>query len=358
MSGNTFGRLFRITSFGESHGDAVGVVIDGCPAGLKISEKDIQTDLDKRKPGSGKAGTKRKESDKAKILSGIFEGKTTGTPICIVVSNEDANSKSYEHLKNVFRPGHADYTYFEKYGVRDYRGGGRSSGRETLARVAAGAVAKKILETKKIVINGFVKSIGGVVCENYSMNDIENIYSNEYRCPDSNAIKEIGELMEEVIKKGDSVGGTVEIIVRGVPTGLGEPVFEKLDANIAKALMSIGAVKGVELGAGFESSKMLGSESNDELLVKGSKVLFKTNNSGGILGGISNGSEIIAKIAVKPTPSISVEQQTITTGKKQTKISVAGRHDYCICPRIVPVAEAMMAIVLADALLEHNARKI
>jgi len=208
------------------------------------------------------------------------------------------------------------------------------------------------------VINGFVKSIGGVVCENYSMNDIENIYSNEYRCPDSNAIKEIGELMEEVIKKGDSIGGTVEIIVRGVPTGLGEPVFEKLDANIAKALMSIGAVKGVELGAGFESSKMLGSESNDELLVKGSKVLFKTNNSGGILGGISNGSEIIAKIAVKPTPSISVEQQTITTEKKQTKISVTGRHDYCICPRIVPVAEAMMAIVLADALLEHNARKI
>ena len=358
MSGNNFGRLFRITSFGESHGEAVGVVIDGCPAGLKISEKDIQADLNKRKPGSGKAGTKRKESDKAKILSGIFEGKTTGAPICIIVSNEGANSKSYEHLKNVFRPGHADYTYFEKYGIRDYRGGGRSSGRETLARVAAGAVAKKILETKKIVINGFVKSIGGVVCENYSMNDIENIYSNEYRCPDSNAIKEIGELMEEVIKKGDSIGGTVEIIVRGVPTGLGEPVFEKLDANIAKALMSIGAVKGVELGAGFESSKMLGSESNDELLVKGSKVLFKTNNSGGILGGISNGSEIIAKIAVKPTPSISVEQQTITTEKKQTKISVTGRHDYCICPRIVPVAEAMMAIVLADALLEHNARKI
>ena len=357
MSGNTFGKLFKLTTFGESHGLAVGVIVDGCPAGLELSEADIQIELDRRKPGSGKAGTKRKESDSIKILSGLFEGKTTGTPIAMIAYNEDQISASYDSIKDIFRPGHADFSYHKKYGVRDYRGGGRSSGRETLGRVAAGAIAKKILAKKGIKIIGYTKSIGDVVCGEISKKDIALAENDQFRCPDKNASKKMESLISEVSKSGDSIGGTVELIVSGVPAGLGEPVFEKLDANIAKALMSIGAVKGVEIGSGFEASKKLGSENNDGIFMKANKVVFASNNSGGILGGISIGEDIIARIAVKPTPSISSEQNTIDVKNKNKKVRIAGRHDICICPRIVPVAESMLAIVIVDALFEHNAKK-
>jgi chorismate synthase len=357
LSGNSFGNLFKITTFGESHGLAVGVIVDGCPAGLELSKKDIQIELDRRKPGFGIAGTKRKESDSIEILSGIFKGKTTGTPIAMVVYNEDHQSKNYDSIKNVFRPGHADFTYNQKYIIRDYRGGGRSSGRETLARVAGGAIAKKLLLKKKIKILGYTKSIGDVVCGKVSKKDILLAENNQFRCPDKDASKKMESLIEEVAKSGDSIGGIVELIVSGVPVGLGEPVFEKLDANIAKALMSIGAVKGIEIGAGFESSKMLGSENNDEMFTNGKKIVFGSNNSGGILGGISNGEDIITRIVVKPTPSIYCEQNTITVQNKNKKINILGRHDVCICPRIIPVAESMIAIVILNALLEHQSRK-
>jgi chorismate synthase len=357
MSGNTFGKLFKVTTFGESHGIAVGLVVDGCPPGLELSEKDIQIELDKRKPGLGKAGTKRKESDTIKILSGTFEGKTTGTPIGMIVYNEDQISSSYDSIKNIFRPGHADFTYQKKYGIRDYRGGGRSSGRETLARVAAGAIAKKILGKKGIKIIGYTKSVGNIGCDKISKKQIECSENDEFRCPDEKISKKISLLIQEVAKTGDSIGGTVELIVSGVPLGLGEPIFEKIDANIAKGLMSIGAVKGIEIGSGFESSKKLGSENNDEMFIKNNKIEFGSNNSGGILGGITTGQDIIVRIAIKATPSIAPEQNTITINNKNTKISVSGRHDICICPRIVPVAEAMIALVIINALMENNSIK-
>ncbi len=357
MSDNTFGKLFKVTTFGESHGVAVGCVIDGCPAGIKISEEEIQVDLDKRKPGEGISGTKRKESDSAKILSGTFEGKTTGTPICIVAYNENQISAHYDSIKDLFRPGHADYTYLMKYGIRDYRGGGRASARETLARVAAGAIAKKILANEGIKVNGFVKAINGIECKNYSQKDIENIYSNELRVPDLKAGKKMLEEIKKSIIAKDSLGGIVEVIVKGVPAGLGEPIYGKLSAELASALMSINAVKGVEIGDGFNSTKLKGSENNDPIRMDKGKVTFLSNHAGGIVGGISTGQDIIARVAIKPVSSIAKKQLTISKDFKNSEIEVIGRHDVCIAPRAVPVVEAMVAITLVDALMQNKARK-
>lgn len=348
MSGNSFGKMFRITTWGESHGASLGVVVDGCPPLLDLNENDIQIELSRRMPGGSEAVSPRSEADKVEILSGVFEGKTTGAPVSLLIKNTDADSSQYEKIRNVFRPGHADYTYFAKYGIRDYRGGGRSSGRETVGRVAAGAIAKKILQTKGIKIRGYTKQIGDIKA---SVIDTDEIEKNDVRCPDKNAARKMLEKIREVKKSGDSIGGIVEIIASGILPGLGEPVFDKLDADIAKALMSIGAVKGVEIGSGFMSAFLLGSQNNDEIYIKDGKVAFKTNNAGGILGGISNGDEIVARIAVKPASSISKMQMSVDVHGNKKELKVEGRHDPCICPRIVPVAEAMMAIVIADHLL-------
>ncbi len=349
--GNTFGKAFRVTTFGESHNLAVGVVVDGCPAGLKLSEEDIQKELDRRKPGQSRITTQRKERDRVKILSGVFNGVTLGTPISMVVYNEDVDSKPYEKIKFKPRPNHADLTYYLKYGIYDYRGGGRASGRETLGRVAAGAVAKKLLKEKfGTIIVGHVVKIGRIEARRVSFDEIlENREKNPVRCADL----ESAELMEKEIMKvkseGDSIGGIVEIIAVNVPPCLGEPVFDKLDADIAKAMMSIGAVKGVEIGLGFDFAEKRGSEVNDEFFIENNKIKTYTNNSGGILGGISNGMPIVVRIAVKPTPSISKIQRTVDLLRGENiKTRISGRHDPCIAPRIVPVAEAMLALVLAD----------
>lgn len=317
MPGNTFGTIFKVTTWGESHGKALGAIVDGCPSGLKLDEKDIQIELDRRKPNSSEMSTKRKESDKVEILSGVFEGKTTGMPISMVVWNKNAKSKDYADLKNVFRPGHADFSYYLKYGVRDYRGGGRSSGRETVSRVMAGAIAKKILA--------------------------------KHKCKIKISKVETGDL-----KPNDSCGGLVEITVKNPPQGLGEPAFDKLDADLAKAIMSIGAIKGFEIGAGFRVAGMLGSENNDEFMMKNKHIQTKTNNAGGILGGISTGEDIIIRFAVKPPASISKPQKTVTIKGKETTIKIKGRHDSCIVPRVIPVAESMIAITLVDHLLRRS----
>ena len=356
---NTFGKLFSVTSFGESHGLAVGCVVDGCPAGLQLTEEDIQVELDKRKPGTGIAGTKRNESDTIKILSGVFEGKTTGTPIALITFNENQKSQDYSKIKDIFRPGHADYTYHMKYnGNRDFRGGGRSSARETLARVAAGAIAKKILAHEGITVRAFVKELAGIECKNYSQKDIENIYETELRMPDKDAEAKALEKIKEAIEKKDSVGGIIEVIATGVPVGLGEPVYGKLSAEIASALMGINAAKGVEIGSGFESVKMNGSKHNDILKSNEGKASFLSNNAGGILGGISTGQDIVARVAFKPLASIAQKQTTITTNFEETEIEIEGRHDVSVCPRAVPVACAMMNLVLVNALMEHKARQL
>jgi chorismate synthase len=321
---NTFGRNFRITTFGESHGKALGVVIDGCPAGMELTEKDIQPFLDRRRPGKSPLTSGRSEKDRIEILSGIFEGKTTGAPVALIVRNEDVRSEDYEALRDVFRPGHADFTYYEKYGIRDHRGGGRSSGRETVARVAAGAVAMKILEEKGMTITGRILEVHGKTSQ-----------------------KEIEKEILAAKEAGNSVGGIAEITVTGCPAGLGDPVFGKLDGLIAGAMMGIGAVKGVEIGDGFAVAKKFGSENNDQMTENG----FASNHAGGILGGISTGQDIIVRIAVKPTPSIARVQKTRDIHGNAVEISVAGRHDPCIVPRIIPVAEAMLALVLADCIL-------
>ncbi len=353
MSGNSFGQVFRLTTWGESHGRAVGAVVDGCPAGLLLDEKDVQAELDRRRPGQSEVTTPRGESDAVEILSGVFEGKTTGTPISMLVWNKDVKSSVYEELRHTPRPGHADFTYEAKYGFRDYRGGGRSSARETVGRVAAGAIAKKLIKTKKVEILGHVVEVGGVSVGDVTLDQIrKNVEKNPIRCADAKIAEKMRQHIEEVKSEGDSVGGIVEIIALNIPPGVGEPVFDKLDAELAKALMSIGAVKGVEIGAGFSAAKMKGSEMNDPFRVKGGAVVTETNNAGGILGGISNGMPIICRIAVKPTSSISKAQKTVDLLKRvNTEIQIKGRHDPCICPRIVPVAEAMVALVLADHML-------
>jgi chorismate synthase len=347
MTGNELGRYFRIITFGESHGKGVGVVVDGVRAGLRISENDIQKELDRRRPGQSRITTQRKEKDTVEIISGVFEGKTLGTPICLLVRNKEFRTSDYAAIKGLFRPGHAGYTYFMKFGRRDYRGGGRASGRETIGRVASAAIAKKILRKKGIKVTGYVKEAGGIRAQKLDFRQIEK---NPVRCPDKAAAARIVKAIEKAKEKGSSIGGIVEIVATGVPAGLGEPVFSKLDAELAKALMGIGAVKGVEVGAGFSAARMEGAECNDEMRTVKGKVKFLSNNAGGILGGISTGSDIIMRIVVKPTASVQKTQRTVDERMKNRLIKTKGRHDPCICPRIVPVAEAMVALVLADFL--------
>ena len=348
MSGNTLGTLFRVTTWGESHGRGIGVVIDGCPPGLDLDESMIQTFLDRRRPGTSSASTRRKESDQAVIYSGIFERKTTGTPIAIMIANQDADSRSYEPIADVYRPGHGDITYQSKYGIRDWRGGGRASARETAARVAAGAVAGLILEPLGIQVISYTLALGGITA---SVVDLNEIHQNPFCCPDKDAAIDMANRVEDVRKQGDSIGGIVEIVVTGVPAGLGEPVFDKLDAELAKALMSIGAVKGVEIGDGFRAASRLGSENNDSITPEG----FASNHSGGILAGISNGDNLIIRAAVKPIPSISILQQTINRDHEPVSLAIKGRHDISAIPRINPVCEAMVKLVLADHVLRQKA---
>ncbi len=348
MGGNSFGHLFRIMTWGESHGKALGVVIDGCPPGMALSEADIQRELDRRKPGQGTGSSPRRERDKVEILSGIFDGKTTGTPISLLIRNEDVDSTLYEEWKEVFRPGHADFTYQAKYGIRDYRGGGRASARETVGRVAAGAIAKKILSQEKISLQAYTIELGGIRAEGFDLNEAERNY---LRCPDPQAALAMEKRMDEVKLKGDTIGGIVEILIQGCPSGLGEPVFDKLEADLAKGLMSIGAVRGVEIGAGFSVARMLGSECNDPLGTDG----FEKNDSGGILGGLSNGDDILIRVAVKPIPSISMRQKTVDHSMRPVSLLIRGRHDISAIPRINTVCEAMAAIVLVDHLLRQKA---
>jgi len=349
MAGSTFGNIFKVTTWGESHGTAIGATIDGCPPGLALSSDDIQHDLDRRRPGTGgPAASPRKEPDKVEILSGVFDGKTTGTPISLAIFNKDAHSKSYEHLQNIFRPGHGDISYLKKYGLRDHRGGGRASARETAARVAAGAVARKMLAGYGIEVRAYTVALGGIATEKRDLTEID---SNALRCPDSEAAVRMEEKIAEVRKEGDTLGGIVEILATGCPAGLGEPVFDKLDAELARALMSIGAVKGVEIGAGFAAAAMRGSENNDPITPAG----FETNNAGGILAGISSGQDIVTRVAVKPIPSIGKEQTTIDLAGKPVKVKIGGRHDISAIPRIIPVCEAMVILTLADHLLRQRA---
>lgn len=351
MAGSTTGTIFRVSTWGESHGKALGVVIDGCPAGLSLSEADIQPFLDRRKPGQSKYTTPRKEADEIEILSGVFEGRTTGTPISMILYNTSQQSKDYSEIASYYRPGHADYTFDSKYGFRDYRGGGRSSGRETAARVAAGAVAIKILNQLGISITAYTRSIGDIIIDpdNFDSDEINN---NLLYMPDKNAADKAGKLIEEISKNHDSIGGSIECIVQGVPTGIGDPVFEKLDANLAKAIMSIGAVKGVEIGDGNIVSQKRGSENNDQFsLDETGRIIKSTNHAGGILGGISDGNDIVIRAAFKATPSILKEQHTVKTNGEAIEISIKGRHDPVIVPRAVVVVEAMTAITLLDAML-------
>ena len=362
MSGNRFGRIFSITTWGESHGRAVGVVVDGCPAGLALCAEDIQKELDRRRPGQSRASTSRQEKDRVEILSGIFEERTTGTPISLLVWNEDADSSSYDLLRDRPRPGHADYTYQMKYGIRDHRGGGRASARETVGRVAAGAVARKLLAEWKINIAAYVTELGGIKAEIPGA-ELMTLHtqseSNAVCCPDPDAAEKMLERLESVRKEGDSLGGMVEIVAQGVPAGLGEPVFDKLDGDLARALMSIGAVKAVEIGAGRECAGLKGSEMNDPLLWQEGGTRFESNRAGGILGGISTGEPIVCRIAVKPTPSISRRQKTVNLAREEeTEIEIKGRHDPAIPPRIVPVAEAMVALVLADHMLRQRSARL
>jgi len=356
MPGNTFGRIFRITTWGESHGRALRVVIDGCPAGIDISSDEIQYELDRRRPGQSSITTQRKEADAVEILSGVFEGKTLGTPISLMVQNTDAISKSYEDIKDTYRPGHADFTYDQKYGFRDYRGGGRSSARETVGRVAAAAIAKKILGMDDIKTTGFVRSVGEIVAENI---DFEEIEKNPVRCPDAEKALKMIELIEEVRRQGDSIGGVVEVVTTGLPPGLGDPVFNKLDADLASSLMSIGGIRGFEVGMGFDVTKRKGSEANDLMYAdEEGRLRFRTNNAGGLLGGITNGEDLVVKIAIKPTSSISKTQHTVDKYGKPKELKVKGRHDPCLCPRAVPIAEAMVNLVLIDHLLLNKISKI
>lgn len=356
MAGNIFGQMFRITTWGESHGRAVGVVVDGLPAGLPFSESDIQKELARRRPGQSDVSTPRSEADRVEILSGIFEGISTGTPISMLVWNSDARSSSYDAIKNTPRPGHADFTYMARYGIRDHRGGGRSSARETIGRVAGGALAKLLLSRSGIRIAGHVLELGAIRANPLSFEEIlENVEKTPVRCADLAAAEKMLEKVAALRQEGDSVGGIVEIIVKGVPAGIGEPVFDRLDADLAKALMSIPAVKGFEIGAGFEAARMRGSEMNDSFRIEDGEITCTSNNAGGVLGGISTGLDIVCRAAVKPTPSISKLQQTVDlTTRENAEISIKGRHDPTIPPRMVPVAEAMVALVLADHMLRSG----
>ena len=358
MSFNTFGKLFRFTTWGESHGPAIGCIVDGCPPNIKLKEQDIQIELNKRKPGQSKFTTQRKEDDRVQILSGVFEGKTTGTPISLIIYNKDAKSRDYETIKNKFRPGHADFTYFKKYGIRDYRGGGRQSARETASRVAAGAIAKKVLENKlgkKFKVIGAVTQLGILGCDVKKWND-KTIRKNPFFCPDRSIVKLWGKYLLSIRKSGSSCGAVIELRARGVPVGLGAPIYSKLDMDIASAMMSINAVKGVNIGSGMSSAQLTGEQNSDEISQTGKKIKFNSNNAGGTLGGISTGQEIIVSFAVKPTSSILKSRKTVDKFGRNTFISVKGRHDPCVGIRAVPVGEAMLNCVLLDHYLLNKAQ--
>src|SRR5881398_555537 len=355
---NSLGQLFRVTTFGESHGGGIGVVIDGCPPRIDISEADIQRELDRRRPGQSKLTTQRKEEDRCEILSGVFEGKTLGTPIALAVRNKDARPEDYSEIADKFRPSHADYTYEAKYGIRNWQGGGRASARETIGRVAAGAVAKKILSLlhAEFEIVAYVAQIHDVVANiDRSAVKTKDVEKNILRCPDTAAAKQMVSLIEQVRGEGDSIGGVIECVVRGIPPGLGEPVFDKLEADLAKAMLSIPATKGFEIGSGFAATRMRGSQHNDPFETRGGRIRTATNNSGGVQGGISNGEEIYFRVAFKPPATIALQQKTVTTSKEQTALAARGRHDPCVVPRAVPIVEAMAALVLCDHALRHQA---
>jgi chorismate synthase len=355
---NSYGTLFRISTFGESHGPAIGVVIDGCPAGLSIDENFIQSELDRRKPGQSKITTQRKEDDTFKILSGVFEGKSTGTPIAIVIENQDQRSKDYSHIQNTFRPSHADYTYEVKYGHRDYRGGGRSSARETAARVAAGAIAKLLLKKSGVDIEAYVSQVGEIKADHYTKLDLTKTEDNIVRCPDAKTAEKMIALIDEVRLSRDTIGGTVTCVIKNTPVGLGEPVFDKLHAELGKAMLSINAVKGFEYGSGFEGTTLRGSQHNDEFYNEGGKIRTKTNHSGGVQGGISNGEDIYFNVAFKPVATIMQNQQSVDKEGNEATVSGKGRHDPCVVPRAVPIVEAMAALVLADFLLRARTNKV
>ncbi len=352
MSGNSFGKLFTVTSFGESHGPALGCIVDGCPPGMALSEEDIQGDLDRRKPGKSRHTTQRREEDRVQILSGVFEGKTTGTPIGLIIHNTDARSQDYSKIMHRFRPAHADYTYQQKYGVRDYRGGGRSSARETAMRVAAGAIAKKYLrERYGVIIRGYLSQLGPIKIDRLDWSAVEE---NPFFCPDPDKVAELESYMDALRKEGDSVGARINVVARHVPPGWGEPIFDRLDADIAHALMSINAVKGVEIGAGFASVEQKGTQHRDEITPAG----FLSNNAGGILGGISSGQEILASIALKPTSSIRLPGRSVDIHGEPVEVITTGRHDPCVGIRATPIAEAMLALVLVDHALRHRGQNI
>ena len=358
MSYNTFGKIFRFTTWGESHGPAIGCVVDGCPPNIPINETDIQSELNKRKPGQSKFTTQRKEDDKVNILSGVFEGRTTGTPISLIIYNKDMRSRDYETIKNKFRPGHADFTYFKKYGIRDYRGGGRQSARETASRVAAGAIARKVLKLKlgkKFNVVGAVTQLGIMGCNLKNWSD-KFISKNNLFCPDKSIVKLWEKYLLNIRKAGSSCGAIIEVRARGIPVGLGAPIYSKLDMDLASAMMSINAVKGVNIGSGMNSAQLTGEQNSDEMIKSKKKIIFETNNAGGILGGISSGQEIVVSFAVKPTSSIITKRKTVDKFGKNTSISVRGRHDPCVGIRAVPIGEAMMNCVLLDHFLMNYAQ--
>jgi chorismate synthase len=352
MSGNTIGKLFTVTSFGESHGPAIGCIVDGCPPGLELSEQDLQIDLDRRKPGTSRHTTQRREADQVQILSGVFEGVTTGTPIGLLIHNTDQRSKDYSKIMDRFRPGHADYTYMQKYGIRDYRGGGRSSARETAMRVAAGAVAKKYLKQRYgIEIRGYLSQLGPITIDSVDWGQVEQ---NPFFCPDADKVAELENYMDALRKEGNSVGARINVVASGVPAGLGEPIFDRLDADIAHAMMGINAAKGVEIGAGFESVSQKGTEHRDEITPEG----FIGNQAGGILGGISSGQDIVASVAFKPTSSIRIPGLSVNLQGEPVEVVTEGRHDPCVGIRATPIVEAMLAIVLMDHMLRHRAQNM
>jgi chorismate synthase len=355
---NSYGTLFKVSTFGESHGPAIGVIIDGCPAGLEIDETFIQSELDRRKPGQSKITTQRKEDDTFKILSGVFEGQSTGTPIAVVIENQDQRSKDYSHIENTFRPSHADYTYQAKYGIRDHRGGGRSSARETAARVAAGAIAKLLLKKHGVEINAFVSQVGEIKAPHYTQLDFSKTEDNIVRCPDAATAEKMIQLIDQVRLDRDTIGGTVTGVIKNAPVGLGEPVFDKLHAEMGKAMLSINAVKGFEYGSGFAGVQLRGSQHNDEFFNEGGKIRTKTNHSGGIQGGISNGEEIYFNVAFKPVATIMQDQPSVDKEGNEAIVSGKGRHDPCVVPRAVPIVEAMAALVIADFLLRARAAKL
>ncbi len=350
MSGNSFGKLFTVTTFGESHGLALGCIVDGCPPGLPLTEEDIQIDLDRRKPGTSRYTTQRREADEVKILSGVFEGKTTGTPIGLLIENTDQRSKDYSNIKDQYRPGHADYSYMQKYGVRDYRGGGRSSARETAMRVAAGAIAKKYLQSEfGIEVRGYLSQLGPIKIDQV---DWDEVHNNPFFCPDVNKVPEMESYMQELNKEGNSIGAKITVVASGMVPGLGEPIFDRLDADLAHGLMSINAVKGVEIGAGFDCVEQKGTEHRDEIMPEG----FLSNQAGGILGGISTGQDLVANLALKPTSSLHIPGRSVNVHGEAVEVVTKGRHDPCVGIRATPIAEAMMALVVMDHMLRHRAQ--